>query len=605
MYITTFYSFKGGVGRSMALANSAVELSQAGNKVLVVDFDIEAPGLDTFGILKPEGNPPGLVDYVLKYLETGKAPDATEFIHKSSGEGLENGSLLIMPSGTNKSYDSLVNQIDWIKLYKDKDGYLLFEELKEQWRQNYKPDYVLIDSRTGHSDTSGICTRQLPDAVVILFFPNDQNLRGLTKIVKSINNEKKIKLHYVMSNVPYLDDEDRILFEKRENFRRKLFMKRPPLIVHRYDSLSLLNQELFLLTRPKSRLASEYKKIIDEITKYNTNDYQGSIRYIKDNISSYKWRISENYTEHDKRIQQIESKHQENGKLLFHLGELYDFRGESAKALDLYTQAISKGFNQPRVYIELSSLLEKYDKKQEARDVLLSIFDLETVDLVWVRRALLYLIRIGNFNLEEVADKPALSSLNVDDKYWLAQGFNSFHEQSQIAVYLYNQILKNGIPPEGETECSIKFSLGLSLMSLGKCDEAKLNFAFVTANSFEKYETMASTFNFAMANWGASEKEKNKNFQKVLDRLKDDKSRSREPNFYQCIALAYWGIGDKKNSMEYLKKAREKFSRSGKSSEFSCWRYFLVHKSKFMEDLDEIEKLFKGNKSMKPKFLLD
>ena len=50
MYVTTFYSFKGGVGRTMALVNVAVELANTGRRVLVVDFDLEAPGLDTFDL---------------------------------------------------------------------------------------------------------------------------------------------------------------------------------------------------------------------------------------------------------------------------------------------------------------------------------------------------------------------------------------------------------------------------------------------------------------------------------------------------------------------------------------------------------------------------
>jgi cellulose biosynthesis protein BcsQ len=43
MYISTFYSFKGGVGRSLALANIATELVIRGKRVLIVDFDLEAP----------------------------------------------------------------------------------------------------------------------------------------------------------------------------------------------------------------------------------------------------------------------------------------------------------------------------------------------------------------------------------------------------------------------------------------------------------------------------------------------------------------------------------------------------------------------------------
>jgi hypothetical protein len=40
-----------------------------------------------------------------------------------------------------------------------------------QWEETLKPDYVLIDSRTGHSEIGGICTRQLPHTVVVLFIP--------------------------------------------------------------------------------------------------------------------------------------------------------------------------------------------------------------------------------------------------------------------------------------------------------------------------------------------------------------------------------------------------------------------------------------------------
>lgn len=46
--IYTFYSFKGGVGRSMALANIADLLYQAHLKTIIIDWDLEAPGLERF-----------------------------------------------------------------------------------------------------------------------------------------------------------------------------------------------------------------------------------------------------------------------------------------------------------------------------------------------------------------------------------------------------------------------------------------------------------------------------------------------------------------------------------------------------------------------------
>ena len=77
-----------------------------------------------------------------------------------------------MPSGTARStYATSFARIDWGALYDQHDGYLLIEDLKEQWRQAIQPDYVLIDSRTGYTDTGGICTRQLPDASNRAVFP--------------------------------------------------------------------------------------------------------------------------------------------------------------------------------------------------------------------------------------------------------------------------------------------------------------------------------------------------------------------------------------------------------------------------------------------------
>lgn len=46
--VITFYSYKGGVGRSFALANIGTILSQWGYRTLVIDFDLEAPGLNHF-----------------------------------------------------------------------------------------------------------------------------------------------------------------------------------------------------------------------------------------------------------------------------------------------------------------------------------------------------------------------------------------------------------------------------------------------------------------------------------------------------------------------------------------------------------------------------
>src|SRR5262245_15866916 len=77
--IVTFYSYKGGVGRSMALANIAVLLARRGLKVLTVDWDLEAPGLERYFAdfeIKPGG--PGLLRMFMEARD-GRVADYIDF----------------------------------------------------------------------------------------------------------------------------------------------------------------------------------------------------------------------------------------------------------------------------------------------------------------------------------------------------------------------------------------------------------------------------------------------------------------------------------------------------------------------------------------------
>ncbi|EDN70889.1 ATP-binding protein, Mrp/Nbp35 family [Beggiatoa sp. PS] len=59
-----FYSYKGGVGRTTALIQTAFQLTRAGKRVALVDMDVEAPGLQA--LLPPTDTPleEGLIDYL-------------------------------------------------------------------------------------------------------------------------------------------------------------------------------------------------------------------------------------------------------------------------------------------------------------------------------------------------------------------------------------------------------------------------------------------------------------------------------------------------------------------------------------------------------------
>ena len=76
-----------------------------------------------------------------------------------------------------------------LKFYEKLGGHAFLEAAKDKMRRVY--DYVLIDSRTGVSDTSGICTIQMPDVVVLCFTLNTQSIEGAVAVAESIDQQRR------------------------------------------------------------------------------------------------------------------------------------------------------------------------------------------------------------------------------------------------------------------------------------------------------------------------------------------------------------------------------------------------------------------------------
>jgi MinD-like ATPase involved in chromosome partitioning or flagellar assembly/Tfp pilus assembly protein PilF len=217
--ILTFYSFKGGSGRTMALANEAVLLARAGlgfagNRVLVMDWDLEAPGLhEFFKENLPEGHETsaGVIDLFLQaneqYPEGIKAPPAVAvhikaFFEKSAirlkqkkaapeqpeaeRPTLSEDIWLLKAGLFDEHYSVNVQTFDWRGFFSRNHAFfpLLISYLEKTY------DYVLIDSRTGLTDSGGICTSILPEVLVTVFTPTNQGLRVTEVAERAVNYRK-------------------------------------------------------------------------------------------------------------------------------------------------------------------------------------------------------------------------------------------------------------------------------------------------------------------------------------------------------------------------------------------------------------------------------
>ncbi len=190
--VVTFYSFKGGVGRSFLLANVAVTLAGWGYRVLCVDWDLEAPGLDLYfsDFLGDRPGGPGLIELVHKFASNKTPlPDWSAYVRPIGLRSFA-GSLDLMAAGRqDDGYSSLVEAVNWSELYERGLGTFL-ETVREAWINEY--DIILIDSRTGITDIGGICTIQLPDILVPVLAANWQNLLGIADVVERAKERREL-----------------------------------------------------------------------------------------------------------------------------------------------------------------------------------------------------------------------------------------------------------------------------------------------------------------------------------------------------------------------------------------------------------------------------
>jgi hypothetical protein len=198
-----FYSYKGGVGRSMAVANLAVLFFRRPLDVIVVDWDLEAPGIERYfadqypsadlGEVEAHG---GLSDLIQAYRrQVAGRPEPGEPIrspypdlddHLVTLKADHGCTLSLLTAGDRSdwtSYANFVQSFDWADFYAHWGGGGFFEWLREELVA--RADLVLIDTRTGVTEMGGVATRQMADVIVVLFAGNEENMASSARMTRS------------------------------------------------------------------------------------------------------------------------------------------------------------------------------------------------------------------------------------------------------------------------------------------------------------------------------------------------------------------------------------------------------------------------------------
>jgi len=200
-YVATFYSFKGGVGRTTLLVNVANVLAARGERVLIWDLDLEAPGVHHFPGLEPPESvwQSGFLEWLgqtppCPTIEPTAAWPAEVWMRTLGDRVYETrgarGRIFVLPAhGTNANLGRAYGTIDWHGLFVDlpAHGLHLFSRVRDMLIDRFEPTFLFIDSRTGISDLGGFLTGFLPDCTILVGNYSRQSTEGLRGVYLALD----------------------------------------------------------------------------------------------------------------------------------------------------------------------------------------------------------------------------------------------------------------------------------------------------------------------------------------------------------------------------------------------------------------------------------
>lgn len=190
--IIAVHSYRGGTGKSNLTANLSTIIAQRGQRVAVVDTDIQSPGIHViFGLEK--------IDKTLNDYLWGRSPIEETAYNVSANLGIDQGSLFLIPSSVES------NEI--ARVLSEGCNFGILNEGFRRLAQNLELDYLFIDTHPGLNKET-LLSIAVSHLVMLILRPDRQDFQGTAVTVEVARQLKARQMSLVLNKVlPAMDQE--------------------------------------------------------------------------------------------------------------------------------------------------------------------------------------------------------------------------------------------------------------------------------------------------------------------------------------------------------------------------------------------------------------
>ncbi len=255
--IISIHSFRGGTGKSNLTANLAVTIAGWGNRVGVIDTDIQSPGIHVIFGLDEENMQRSLNDYLWGRCTIEQA--AYDVSHVFSELPKEGTAIYLIPSSLKAG--------EIARVLREKFDFALLSDGFQELVEALKLDYLLIDTHPGLNEET-LLSVAISDALIVILRPDRQDFQGTAVTLDVARKLDVPNLLLLVNKIPSSFNLANLKHQVEENYSATV----AGLFCENEEMLQLGSSGVFCLIHSEHPFTQEVQQVAQQLVSRLSQD---------------------------------------------------------------------------------------------------------------------------------------------------------------------------------------------------------------------------------------------------------------------------------------------------------------------------------------------